>query len=84
MTDPIKVAKKLLIDLEEHGWTSQKNKTGKTVRHATWMLKKISKGKMEETKAHRWLGYAQGVLVIYSVFTLEQMKKVNEKEKDSN
>jgi hypothetical protein len=41
------------------------------------MLNEIKALRIEGEKAHRWLGYAQGILVQRRAATLEQMKEVN-------
>lgn len=45
--------------------------------HLWEMTKKIESGEVEGEKAHRWLGYIQGVLVAMQISTLEEMKKMN-------
>ena len=41
------------------------------------MLSLIEDGKVSGEKAHRWLGWAQGVLCCYGAGTLEQFKQIN-------
>lgn len=50
---------------------------GKTLGHVFWMLTGIMEGYIQYDKAHRWLGYAQGVLVRAGVVTLSDVKRVN-------
>ncbi len=50
---------------------------GVTIEHALWMLEGIALGYIQHEKAHRWLGYAQAILVTTGTVTLEQMKRVN-------
>jgi hypothetical protein len=57
-------------------WESRDLK-GRTVGHALWMLRGIVDGYIQHKKAHRWLGYAQGILVSEGCVTLEAMKNVN-------
>ena len=45
--------------------------------HLHYMLSKIVSGEISGTKAHRWLGYVQGVIVFSDGATLEQLKKLN-------
>lgn len=45
--------------------------------HACWMLSEIAEGRVTGRKAHRWLGYAQGLLVSYGMMTLDQAKRIN-------
>ena len=45
--------------------------------HLRNMVNKIESGEVSGDKAHRWLGYLQGVLVVTGGTTLEDMKQVN-------
>jgi hypothetical protein len=58
---------------------AQRDPEGRTLEHAVWMLLEIYWGKIESNsnKAHRWLGYAQALLVSHQWATLEQMKQAN-------
>jgi hypothetical protein len=56
----------------------KQNDDGQGVPHALWMLSLIELGdEVAGEKAHRWLGYAQGLLVTHGVITLEQAKTCN-------
>lgn len=48
-----------------------------TLSHARWMLEGITKGYVQHEKGHRWLGYAQALLVFCKVTTLDQLKEIN-------
>ena len=50
---------------------------GKSPGHAAHMLSQIYWGKVVGNKAHRWLGWAQCLLVMHGLTTLEQMKQAN-------
>jgi hypothetical protein len=50
---------------------------GRTVNHAKWMLNEIKIGNVREEKAHRWLGYAQALLICSHLLTLEKAKEIN-------
>jgi len=63
------------IDISEY-WTSRAA-DGKTIGHALWMLEGIVQGYIQHEKAHRWLGYAQGILVSNGATNLEAMKLAN-------
>ena len=56
---------------------AKRDAKGKSSEHASWMLYGIAWGYVEEEKAHRWLGYAQGILVSNTIFSLEAVKKIN-------
>lgn len=45
--------------------------------HAIWMLDGIQKGYIQREKAHRWLGYAQALLVSGGILTLDEVKTIN-------
>jgi len=45
--------------------------------HLHEMLTEIAYGTVTDEKAHRWLGYVQGVLVAYEHATVEQFKEIN-------
>lgn len=49
---------------------------GKKMSHALWMLNEIE-FRIAGEKAHRWLGYAQGILVHGDYLTLEDVKRCN-------
>lgn len=55
------------------------NKASK--EHLLWMLDGILYGYIQDDKAHRWLGYVQGVLVAFCVATVESMKLANHDDK---
>jgi len=45
--------------------------------HMRWMLDQIASGEVKDEKAHRWLGYAQGLATVYFFFSLEDLKNIN-------
>lgn len=55
----------------------QKDPEGKSLDHILFMLYEIATEEVQHEKAHRWLGYAQGLLVCYEKLTLEQCKQIN-------
>lgn len=48
-----------------------------SVEHLSDMLDKIESGEVAGEKAHRWLGWVQGVVCCRGGATLEEMKAVN-------
>ena len=47
--------------------------------HLLWMLDQIREKKVTGEKAHRWIGYIQGILVARGVTTVnEERKKIKE------
>ncbi len=62
-------------------YTAKRDVDGVTIEHALWMLGGIAEGYVRGEKAHRWLGYAQALLVILDVTTLEIMKQRNRSAK---
>ncbi len=55
----------------------EKDNSGKTVGHALWMLDGIISGYAQKEKAHRWLGYAQALLVCHDAVSLDECKIAN-------
>lgn len=49
---------------------------GETLEHAYWMLEEIKRGEVTGEKGHRWLGYAQGLIVVEGVLYLEDITKI--------
>lgn len=45
--------------------------------HLYSMLDKMDSGEVAGEKAHRWLGWIQGVVCMYGVSSLERMKEIN-------
>ncbi len=66
----------ILID-GSHDHESVRDLKGQSVGHAVWMLSGIILGYIQDAKAHRWLGYAQGILVAQNKTTLEDVKNIN-------
>ena len=50
---------------------------GKTKSHAHWMLIGLREGYVKGDKAHRWLGYAQAIIVSHGHLSLNDMKEIN-------
>lgn len=45
--------------------------------HAEWMLKGIVEGYIQHEKAHRWLGWAQCLISVYGLASLDELKDIN-------
>ncbi len=56
---------------------AERDDAGKTKKHAMWMLRGIMEGYIQHEKAHRWLGYAQGMLVCQGALILEDVECIN-------
>lgn len=54
---------------------------GEGLNHAKWLLTGILMGYIEGEKAHRWLGYAQAIMVNECVITLDDAKQINKESK---
>ena len=54
-----------------------RDEKGMTENHCHWMLQEIIDGNIEGEKAHRWLGYTQGALVLLGEINLSQCKLIN-------
>lgn len=48
-----------------------------SIQHLLYMLDKIESGEVSGEKAHRWLGWVQGVVCCRGGATLDEMKAVN-------
>jgi Lar family restriction alleviation protein len=55
---------------------------GRGTDHAFWMLAEVAYARATGRKAHRWLGYAQAILVECGSLTLEQAKLANKRASD--
>jgi len=53
-----------------------------SLKHLNWMLCEICTGRVTKEKAHRWLGYIQGVLVAQCHMTLDEAKEINFKAEE--
>ncbi len=63
-------------------FTSVRGGSGTTPEHASWMLEGIVSGYVQHEKAHRWLGYAQAIIVTNQLATLDNMKRSNKAAPD--
>ena len=72
--NPQNAAEKLLATIKAN---PIRDPNGVTIEHAYWILKGITLGYIQHEKAHRWLGYAQAILVLTGTATLDEMKLVN-------
>lgn len=48
-----------------------------SISHLVYMIEKIESGEVSDEKAHRWLGWIQGVVCCGGGATLEEMKAIN-------
>lgn len=55
---------------------SEQSPAGNTQGHLIYMLRRITTWDNTQ-KAHRWIGYAQGLAVMLGLITLEQCKEIN-------
>ena len=53
---------------------------GATLEHAIWMLQGIIEGYVTGEKAHRWLGYAQALVVVIGGVPLDGLLEINRGE----
>ncbi len=58
----------------------ERDPEGRTTEHACWMLNGIIEGYIQNEKAHRWLAYAQAIIVLKNEATLNEMKAANKGE----
>lgn len=58
-------------------YSPKQSEYGRGLKHALWMLSQVVSGKAVGKKGHRWLGYAQALLVQDGQLTLDGVKKIN-------
>lgn len=75
--DPITAAKGTKKLIEESNTYAEEDQLGVGTDHAIWMLEQIINGEVRDSRAHRWLGYAQGLAVVYACATLDEVKEIN-------
>lgn len=80
--DIVKAAERTLIVLQSHDLHMSAQRASSTdthveLYHITWMLEGIIAGYVQHEKAHRWLGWAQGVIVSRKIKTVQTMKQIN-------
>ncbi len=68
--------------------TSERDLEGKSVGHIKWMLEQIISGELDKPdnneKAHRWLGYAQGLFVAEGITTMDDLREINVNAKEKS
>jgi len=75
--DTMKAASDTCNCVNTKEYPAARGREGNTVEHAVWMLAGICLGYVQHEKAHRWLGYAQGIIVMSGMLNLEQVKGIN-------
>ena len=73
----IQLAATLTLDGQEG--RVQRDSSGNSIEHARWMLSGIIEGYIQHEKAHRWLGYAQALIVMLGESSLDEMKRINQR-----
>lgn len=66
-----------LLKEREAAASASRDSEGQGIEHALWMLVGITLGYIQDEKAHRWLGYAQSILVESGRMSLEELKNIN-------
>jgi len=61
--------------------STHRDPRGRSINHAKWMLEGIAWGYVQGEKAHRWLGYAQAIVVEQGFATLDKVKEINHRAK---
>lgn len=62
--------------LSNNGVIVQRNRHHATLAHVRWMTHEVQTwGEDHREKAHRWLGFVQGVLVARGLFSLGDVKE---------
>lgn len=80
--DQIAAMKETLKQARERGFPDLSHMEDADYAHFTYMLDSAIDGQVSgefsEEKIGRWLGYIQGALVAQSIFTLDEVKAINE------
>ncbi len=78
----MQLAAKMTIDAAdvEEDIKPCRSEYGSTSSHALWMLYGILEGYIKHEKAHRWLGYAQAILVCNEHLSLTDCMTINRGE----
>jgi hypothetical protein len=79
------VANKYLQRLLDGGWECKRSDLESDYRgdesdeieHVAWMLNEIVSGSVTDSKAERWLCFAQGVLWCHGFYSIDQMREDN-------
>lgn len=56
---------------------AERSETGEGMNHCLYMLQQIRLGFVSGEKAHRWLGWAQCMIVHAGMGSLRMMKEIN-------
>lgn len=81
-TDWVDWAASYTLDFFAKGVKKARRARGRGIEHAKWLLVEVATGQVKGNKAHRWLGYAQAILVEYRVMSLNDAKNANKKASD--
>lgn len=60
----------------------ERHLSGLTTAHAVWLLAELQDGRVTGEKSHRWLGWAQAILAVNGLLSLEEAKKANQEASD--
>ncbi len=77
----VAIAAKLTKKATGGSHTATRDLEGRTKEHAMWMLAGVADGYIRGDKAQRWLGYAQGILVVGGDLSLVDAKAINQEAK---
>lgn len=72
-----RAADRTLDAVSKQPCSAGRSEVGDTADHACWMLEGIRDGYVQHEKGHRWLGYAQGLLIARGMLTLDKAKDIN-------
>lgn len=59
------------------GLKAKRDPEGSTRSHLRWMIKEMKTKKFSSAKWNRWLGYIQGVMVVYDLTNLDAERERN-------
>ncbi len=82
----IEIAKNLITSQPVFRLTAKENPDRQSFTHLKWMLEEVIGDTMSNTKASRWLGYVQGILLFKGIGDYDSMidiKNINKKGESS-
>jgi hypothetical protein len=82
--NPHIAARKLITLLSAEEDQGRQSPLGNDRAHLLFLLWSIHRGDVRGEKAHRWLGYAQGLIVLLGLGSLEAMKSLNLSSQDGS
>ena len=76
MIELLKVYFRKLVEIDNGDARLIRCSTGRGLGHCRWMIWSVMDNyeTWPKTKSHRWLGYVQGLMVEYGIYTLDEVR----------